>query len=256
MPRRGKTRDRAGDEDTGGGGARPGVAGGSAAVGTGAGAGTGAAAGRVGRRATLPRGRAVVGAFAVAVAVVLVFSAFVSARVRGERAWVVARTALPAGTRLSARDLATTSLGLGSGGAAADAFGSPAALVGRTLAVTVGPGQLVLGSELSPPGTGPHLRPVPVTVPPADVVDLSAGDLVDVLATASSGHGTRLVLRGARVLAIAQPSGGLASSGQGQVVTLGVRSLAEAEAVVAAQHAGTLDLLAGEPSDGQGSGAG
>jgi len=197
----------------------------------------------------------VAGAFAVAVAVVLVFTTVASAHGRDGGTWVVARTELPAGTRITAGDLTTATLGLGSGATAGSAYRSAGALVGRTVAVDVGSGQLMLRSELAPPGAAASLRPVPVTVSSADVVDLAAGDLVDVLVTPTNGHGTSVVLRGARVLAVASPSESLASSGQGDVVTVGVRTLAEAESLVGAEHGGTLDLIVGEASDGSGVGA-
>jgi hypothetical protein len=214
-------------------------------------------AGRIGRRRRLPTGRAVVGAFAVAAAAVLVFAAFARSQGHVGRPWVVATTALPAGTRLTAGDLATSTLSLGSGGAAADAFGSPAALVGRTLAVAVLPGDLVLRAELTGPNTTPALRPVPVTVAPDDLVDLSDGDLADVLVTTgdTSSARTTIVLRGAHVLDASQPSGSLVGSDGDAVVTIGVHTLAEVRAVIDAEHDGTVDLVVGEPSDGTGPGA-
>jgi Flp pilus assembly protein CpaB len=94
-------------------------------------------------------------------------------------------------------------------------------------------------------------------VAPGDLVDLAPGDLVDVLETAgSTGSGrTTIVLRGARVINTSQPSGGLVDSGGDDVVTIGVHDLAEVEAVVGAEHQGTVDLVVGEPSDGSGQGS-
>jgi hypothetical protein len=98
---------------------------------------------------------------------------------------------------------------------------------------------------------------VPVTVAPGDLVDLAPGDLVDVLETAGStgSERTTIVLRGARVIDTSQPSGGLVDSGGDDVVTIGVHDLAEVEAVVGAEHQGTVDLVVGEPSDGSGQGS-
>jgi Flp pilus assembly protein CpaB len=197
----------------------------------------------------------VTGGFAVAAAVVIVFAAYVGSSPGRGRPWVVAAAALPAGTRLTTADLTTTTLRLGTGPTSTDAFGSPAPLVGRTLAVAVDPGELILGGELQAVGTVPTLRPVPVTVPPADLVDLGPNDLVDILATTGDTTSTRtaVVVRGARVESTAQPSGGDLGSGD-DVVTVGVGTLAEVEAVVAAEHAGTVDLVVGVPGDGSGPG--
>ncbi len=163
---------------------------------------------------------------------------------------------LPAGTRLTPDDLTMTSLTLGHGSTAAAAFETSAALVGRTLAVPVDQGELILGTETQVPAAGAALRPVPVTVAPTDLVDLDTGDLVDVLETSGTTPEARtsVVVFGARVLSTAQPSSGLLGSGGTSVVTLGVGTLAEVEAVVAAEHAGTVDLVVGQPSDGVGLG--
>jgi Flp pilus assembly protein CpaB len=214
-------------------------------------------AGQVGRRRTLPNGRAVVGGFAVAAAAVLVFAAFLTTQSRTGRAWVVAEASLPAGTTITAPDLTTKTFDLGTSAAAADAFASPAEAIGHTLAVAVAPGELVLRSELDAPGTTPSLRPVPVTIAPNDLVDLTPGDLVDVLETTGSNSSgrTTIVLRGARVIDTSQPSGGLVDSGGDDVVTIGVHSLAEVVTVIGAEHDGTVDLVVGEPADGTGQGS-
>jgi Flp pilus assembly protein CpaB len=218
-------------------------------------------AGRAGRRRALPGGRAVAGAFVIALAVVLVFAGWADSRPGAGSAWVVAARDLPAGTQLTSADLTTTVLRLGRGPVAAAAFARPEAVVGRVLAVPVGSGQLIVGTETRTAASAAALRPVPVTVASTDLVDLSAGDLVDVLETAGTSGGggggrTSVVVRGARVLSTEQPSGGLVGSDDGPVVTIGVSTLAEVEAVVAAEHAGTVDLVVGEPSDGVGPGAG
>ena len=215
-------------------------------------------AGRAGRRRALPPRRAVAGGFVIAVAVVIVFAGWTDTHPGSGRRWVVASHALPAGTRLTANDLTTTTMGLGHGSTAASAFASPSALIGRELAVALGPGQLLLSSEVPSSFGGRALRPVPVTVAPTDLVDLAAGDLVDVLQTTSTGPATAttVVVRGARVLSTVQPSAGLLGSGGNEVVTLGVATLAEVTATVIAEHAGTVDVVVGDPSDGSGLGAG
>ena len=213
-------------------------------------------AGRIGRRRALPSGRAVAGGFSVALAAVVLFGSWLGTRPRPAHLWVVTGRALAAGTRLAPSDLTTASLDLGSGPAAASAFASVDGLVGRTLAVSVGPGELVEHSELVGGGSLSDSRPVPVSVSAADLVDLAPGDLVDVLVTSGDGSGghTTLVVRGAVVRSTDQPSSGLLGSGSADVVTLGVASLSEVEAVVAAERAGTVDLVVGSRSDGAGLG--
>ena len=214
-------------------------------------------AGRAGRRRALPTGRAVAGGFVIALAVVVVFAGWLSTRAGSGHRWVVASAALPAGTRLTAADLTTTTLRLGQGAAASNAFDTTGSLIGRDLAVAVNAGELILRSEVPVSAAVAVLRPVPVTVSPTDLVDLAAGDLVDILETSAAGPTTRttVVLRGARVLSTTQPSSGLLGSGGDQVVTLGMATLAEVTATVVAEHAGTLDVVVAEPSDGAGLGA-
>ncbi len=211
-------------------------------------------AGRTGRKRALPGGRAVAGGFAVAAAVVLVLAAFASGGSPRHATWVVATTDLRAGVPLRPGDLTTASLGLGSGATAGAAFTSPDQLVGRTLSVPVGAGELVLAGEVTGARSTQGLRPVPVTAPPADLVDLAPGDLVDVLVTEGTPPRTVLALRGARVLVTTQPSSGLLGSGGDPVVTVGVQNLAEVEALIAAEHAGTVDLVVGTGTDGTGLG--
>jgi Flp pilus assembly protein CpaB len=216
-------------------------------------------AGRAGRRRALPSGRAVGGGFVIAVAVVVTFAGWIDTHGGAATRWVVAAAALPAGTRLTAADLTTTKLRLGTGPAATAAFDAVGSLLGRDLAVAVSPGELILRSEVPVGPPAVLLRPVPVTVSPTDLVDLAVGDLVDVLETPSAGTTATtvaVVVRGARVLSTTQPSGGLLGSGGTEVVTLGVATLAEVTATVIAEHAGTLDVVVGEPSDGSGPGAG
>jgi Flp pilus assembly protein CpaB len=128
------------------------------------------------------------------------------------------------------------------------------------LSVTVGPGELIQSSMLSLAGGSSGLRPVSVTVDANSLSGLAPGDSVDVLATASNPDGSTqvsVVMRGASLISVSQPSSNLLSgSTSGPLVTLGVGNLAEVEAVVAAAHGGTLELVEAEPSDGVGAGPG
>lgn len=212
-------------------------------------------AGTLGLRRRLPTGRAVAGGFAVAAAAVLVFGAYLGARPAPDSHGVVAAAPLAAGTTLTAGDLRAVDLRLPAA-TGAEAYRDPADVVGRILAVRLRAGELVTPAELTPDGATPRLRPVSVSVPAGDLADLAVGDRVDVLVTEGSSPDTRttMVLRGAQVISAAEPSSALADANSGDVVTLGVANLAEVEAVVTAEHAGTIDVVVGEPSDGSGLG--
>jgi Flp pilus assembly protein CpaB len=199
----------------------------------------------------------VVGAFLVAVAAVVVFSASLAGASKPGQRWVVAARPLAAGSLLGPGDLTSSTMRL-SRSSAAVAFRQPVAVEGRTLAVPLPSGALLESAELVPSRSQPAVRPVSVAVDPMSLAALSPGQPVDVLATQGSGSAVAVavVLRGATLLAIAPPNtGALATGGSGQV-TIGVASLAEVEAVVRASHAGTISLVAAEPADGVGAGPG
>ena len=197
------------------------------------------------------------GAFLVAVAAVVVFSASLAGASKPGQRWVVAARPLPAGSILSPADLTSSTMRL-SRSSAALAFRQPEAVEGRALAVALPTGALVESPELVPARSAPALRPVSVAVDPVSLAALSPGAPVDVLATQGSGSAVAVVIvvRGATLMALAPPgSGALATAGGGQV-TIGVASLADVEAIVRASHAGTIILIAAEPSDGVGAGPG
>jgi Flp pilus assembly protein CpaB len=198
----------------------------------------------------------VAGGFLVAAAGTLVLTAWLSTTGSHGQRWVVASHALAAGTRLEPSDLTTEVMTLPAGPTTAGAFRSGAALDGRILTAPLPAGELVQQGALVPVGRQPDLRPVTVSVDPADAGDLSAGTVVDVLVTEGTGTQTTtsVVLRGAQVVDVAPPSSSLVASSSGDDVTLGVGTLAEVEAVVHASHTGTLSVVVGERSDGVGLG--
>jgi hypothetical protein len=109
---------------------------------------------------------------------------------------------------------------------------------------------------LVPTNQTPSLRPVSVAVNPVSLANLSPGQQVDVLASQGSGSGTTVtvVARGATLMDVVTSGSALLAPGGAGQVTIGVESLAEAEAVVQASQAGTVSLVAAEPSDGVGLG--
>jgi Flp pilus assembly protein CpaB len=206
----------------------------------------------------LPPGRAVVGGFFVFAAAVVVFSLALTGASKPGQGWVVAARPLAPGSVLSPGDLGSATMRL-SRASAALAYRQPAAVEGRSLAVALPAGALVESPELVPVGAQPALRPVSIAVDPVSLGALSAGQPVDVLATQGSGSAVSVavVVRGATLLAVTpSASGALAAGGASGQVTIGVASLAEVEAVVQASHAGTISLVAAEPSDGVGAGPG
>ena len=219
-------------------------------------AGDGSARRIVGRRRALPSARALLGGFLVAAAALVVFAAVLNGAGGGAGdSYVVAARALTAGSVIEPEDLSTKTMRLPSGVASA-AFGDPARLVGRTVAVPVGQGDLLEGSMLTAGAFSPKVRPVTVAADPASLGVLIPGQPVDVLeAAGGSGSATvSVVVRGATLLGVSRGNSGLLSNPSAETVTVGVSTLQEVEAVIAASHAGTLTLVAAEPSDGVGPG--
>lgn len=211
----------------------------------------------VGRGRALATGRALAGGFLVAVAAAIVFAAVLSGTGHQEQTYVVAALRLPPGSQLQASDLTTYRMDLPAG-SRAGAFASPELLAGRTLAVAVAPGELLESSMLVPAASSPVLRPVSVAVDPASLAGLQPGRPVDVLETPSSGTASSVtvVMRGAVVMSASQTGSGVLAGPGTELVTLGVASLPEVEAIIEAAHAGTVSVVAAEPSDGVGLGAG
>ncbi len=210
------------------------------------------------RRRALPTGRAVVGGFLIAVAALIVFGVALANREGDTAQYAVAGRVLAPGTVISAGDLTTSGAKLPAA-ARSSAFRQGASLIGRTVAVEVTPGELIESSMLAPTGSPAGIRPVSVAVDPDSLGSLTVGDVVDVLATTTVDDSTQVtvVMRGASLIDVSQSSPSLESGGTaGALVTLGVSSLSEAEAVVAASHGGTITLVLAEPSDGVGPGPG
>jgi Flp pilus assembly protein CpaB len=197
------------------------------------------------RRRPLPGGRAVVGGFLVAAAVVGAFatSSLSSAHRVG---YVVAARLLVPGERLVPADLALVPMQLSPALSDRLAFRSVAELSGAVVVAPLRPGELVQASDVvaGPPGGADRELSFPIPVARALNGELSPGDRVDVLATYGTGSGatTVLVASAVRVVALAAAPGAL-SSGDTDVVTLAVGSAAEALAIAEAADAGTVLLV-------------
>jgi Flp pilus assembly protein CpaB len=207
----------------------------------------------LGRRPGMVSGRALGGALLIAAAAVVVFAAWLGTTRRSGHPIVVASHPLAAGSILGPSDLRTVEATLPAI-TLAHAYQSVAAVVGRTLAAPLGPGEVVQSSDLVPAGANPPLRPVTISINAADASSLAVGDLVDVVVTNGSAASspTDVVVRGARVMSVTAASGGLAGPDATATVTIGVADLSEVTAVVHAERTGSVDVVVGEPSDGAG----
>lgn len=198
------------------------------------------------------------GGFLVALAAVIVFAASLARAGTHDQRYVVVAQALAGGTVITPGDLTTAAMQLPVGSRAV-VFAQTGIVVGRTLSVAVQPGELLESSMLLPVGSQSTLRPVSVEVDPDSLQGLTSDASVDVLAAVGTGSSTEvsLVMRGAALIAVSRDQTGiLTGPSTGTLVTLGVSTLAEVEAIVEASQSGTISLVTAEPSDGVGPGSG
>lgn len=133
------------------------------------------------RRQSLPGGRAVVGGFLVAVALVGTFAAYTSATHDTRVGYLVASHDLTIGSRIGTADLAFAKMQLPSG--KNHAFRNPETLIGATVIGPVAEGELIQTSEVIDKRSGADDREVSIPIDPARAVGghLAQGDLVDLL---------------------------------------------------------------------------
>jgi len=193
------------------------------------------------RRRPLPGGRAVFGGFLVAVAVVGTVAAQQAASRPPSTRFVVAAATLPAGRTIGPGDLTTRAVALPES-LAGRAFREPRPLVGRVLAATVGEGELVQGSDLSPRGPRAGEREVSFTADAARSLGqrIGPGDVIDVYATTGQGVDgtTELVARSARVIDRQGRPGAT-----GLIYTVALADSSTVEALVRAAAAGSLSIV-------------
>ena len=197
---------------------------------------------RTPRHGGRPSGRAVAGGLLVAVAAVLVFSAYAGAGERPTRSMVVARRALAPGRTITSDDVEVRTGDL------------PDELVGRSFttvdevvgAVALGPlaeGDLVQSGGVRR-GAGDD-RPefsFPVEREQALAGDVSAGEEVDLLATFGSGSDAETVVlaRGAQVREVDESRGGTIGSSGRLVLTV---ALASGDEVLDLAHAAQVATI-------------
>jgi Flp pilus assembly protein CpaB len=205
--------------------------------------------GRDGPRAIASRrpglnGRALVGGFLVAASAVGLFAAYSGASPGQPHRYVVARSDLPVGRRLSAEDLSTQPAGLPPG-AASQAFQDPRPLVGRVLVAPLLAGELVQRSDVAPSWPGQRQVSFPIDDSRAVGGALDPGDRVDVVVTYGSGPGatTAVAAQSVEVVSVA-PAGSGSLGGEGQeVVTLSLDPSVDPRSVVQAVNQGQVVLV-------------
>jgi Flp pilus assembly protein CpaB len=198
------------------------------------------------RRRPLPGSRPIVGGLLVTVAVVGTFAVYSSADSEPTDPVVVVRRPVAAGDRLGVDDVERTVAELPDG-VAANTFDRVEAIEGAVALAPLAEGEIVQRSAVlpadptNPSGDPVHEFSLPVQRDRALNGSLAPSELVDVLATYGTGEAayTTVVTRGARVLDVADTTGGLGSDGR-VVVTL---AMASADEVLAAAHASEVAVV-------------
>ncbi len=208
-------------------------------------------AGRLGTRAALPRGRAVLGGLLVAVAAIGILLAHQAATRRHDTRYLIAARTVHAGKAVRSADLAYAPMSL-YGPTAAQAFRTPSGVVGKVARVDIASGQLVEAADVTSNRvqSGPARR-LTLDLPPAQALDGSivAGDRVDLFGTGDAAGTTALLVRHAVISAVSRPGGGL-GSGDTLRVTLVVKDEQLAQSVIDAAQHGKLTLVAEAVADG------
>lgn len=198
------------------------------------------------RRSALPSGRAVVGAFLVAVSALGIFAAYTRATAGPTRSYVVAGRDLPIGTRLTSDDLLLLPMELPPLVAGRATFSSDEALVGATVVGPLRRGELVQPADVVKKRSGPTELEVSFAIESSRALagSLRAGERVDVLATFGGGGDSYsvIVVSQARVLDVAHGRSSLAD-GRTETITLAVATSEEALALTHAVNAGDVTLV-------------
>ena len=208
------------------------------------------------RPSALPSGRAVVGGFLVAAAVVGVVAVASGGTATPADSYAVATVDVDAGEVLRSGDLELVPLDLPDPQRAVS-YTDLSVLDGATALAPLAAGQLVQSSDVAKPPGGPGLASVSLPVEPARALEgeLRRGDRVDVIATSTEGGGpaTRTVTAGALVIDVVERGG----SGLGGPTELSVElavppedleAVAEAGAVATVTLARTTGVAAGDRS--------
>ena len=208
------------------------------------------------RPPALPSGRAVVGGFLVAAAVVGVVAVASGGSETPADAYAVVTVDIDAGQVLRPDDLELVPVDLPDEQRAVS-YTDLAVLDGATALAPLAAGQLVQSSDVAKPPGGPGLASVSLPVEPARALDgeLRRGDRVDVIATSTEGGGpsTRTVTAGALVIDVVEQGGGGLGGPTELSVELAVppedlEAVAEAGAGATVTLARTTGVAAGDRS--------
>ena len=193
------------------------------------------------RRRPLPGGRAVLGGFLVAVAVVGTVAAQNAASGPPSTRYVVAADTLPAGRTIGPSDLTTRAVHLPEP-MAQRAYQDPRALLGRVLAATLAEGELIQGSALAQRGPAAGEREVSFSSDPSRSLGqrVAPGDLVDLYSTSGQGEVSRTSLVASSVRVIDRQS---RQGAAGFIYTVALADPDEVESLVAAAAAGSLTVV-------------
>ncbi|HYF46370.1 MAG TPA: SAF domain-containing protein [Acidimicrobiales bacterium] len=198
------------------------------------------------RRIGRPSGRAVAGGLLVALSALSVLSVGRSGADGPGTRYVVARRAIPPGTRLAASDLETTTADVAAP-VAARLFTDPEPLVGSVTLAPFAEAELIQLAAVLPraatrtDAVPPHEFSFALDRARAIDGDLRPGEAIDLLATygADQGAYTVTVARSALVLDVESRSADLGQP-EGLVLTVG---LADRSTVLAVVHAAAADAL-------------
>lgn len=195
------------------------------------------------RRRTLPGGRAVVGGFLVAASAAGIFAAW-SATTSGPTArYVVVTADVAPGDVIDAGDLSLVAVDLPPSQRRVS-FTDLDTIVGATALAALVDGQLVQTSDVAKPVGAPDRAQVSLRLEPGAAVggDLRAGDVVDVIATYTSGGApvTSTISRGALVVKVLSDDARVGAGGS-IVLVLAVRP-DELEPIASASTAGHVTI--------------
>jgi Flp pilus assembly protein CpaB len=188
------------------------------------------------RRRPLPGGRAVLGAFLIAVAVVGVFGAYLSATAEPDSAYAVAAETLDAGAVITKGDIRLVRMNLPPE-VRARSIADVQALLGATVLHPLRPGELIRSGDVIRGGGARGTRELSFAVEGSRALGerIAPGERIDVLATYGSGEQayTVVVVADTPVLRVDPAGGGLAGEGRVELTV----ALDRAEDALALAHA-------------------
>ena len=199
------------------------------------------------RRRSLPSGRAVVGAFLVALATVGTYAAYTDATAAPDTSYVVAARTVAVGTRLAEADLDVVPIRLPDA-QRRRAFDDVGVLLGATVVAPLASGDLVQASDVVRSVEG-GVEEVSLALPADRALGgrISPGETLSVVATygGASGAYTAIVVRSALVVSVAGGGGdgGIGGGGGGIALTLAVPRAVDALALTHAVNTATVSLV-------------